>query len=361
MTDPVIVYTSESIAHGISAISVWALLFAILRNPKVRSNTFNLYLVLCLAPGAITFPSRCLFKSLFLVEQYQYLATGDILLYVDWWIADYWLCASLWMSFSVFVQIYKLLKANKRAKRYQPPTRKQVIKDSMIIYIFSGVIATLYPLLSWRLVDESWSDRDDRILFWATTYIPALYIPTLLITGMCFGVWWSKLIPRKNARHCALTLFFVRLIASTYLVAIGSTIALSAQYWPNENEETTFDITFYSFIIFYLFGFFQVCLALTKKDIRDAFVEMWCCYRKHDDGGTSSAAAGRTVRSTKEESDSCELDHPTVNDATTSVKTSSVLDEDIRPNENDDKEAHTSFVDSTEQNEGIVIADIDYR
>ena len=45
----------EVIASGISAISVLALLIAILRNPKVRSNTFNLYLVFCLAPDAFYF------------------------------------------------------------------------------------------------------------------------------------------------------------------------------------------------------------------------------------------------------------------------------------------------------------------
>ena len=45
----------EAIASGISAISVWSLQFAILRNPKVRSNTFNLYLVFCLAPDAFYF------------------------------------------------------------------------------------------------------------------------------------------------------------------------------------------------------------------------------------------------------------------------------------------------------------------
>jgi len=250
MKNPTIIEDiTQLIACGISAISVWALLFAILRNSTVRSNTFNLYLVFSLVPDAVYFLWMLVFNSLSLVDDLNFYTIGDygnllghVFWYLDIWCANFWVCASLWMSFSVFVQIYKLLTANKRAKRYQPPTRKRVIRDSTIILIISGIVAASITL--WRVYYNEDSDRDDRILFWATTYIPALYIPTLLITGMCFGVWWSKLIPRKNARHCALTLFFVRLIASTYLVAIGSTIALSAQYWPNENSSCSTCLVF---------------------------------------------------------------------------------------------------------------------
>ena len=39
--------------------------------------------------------------------------------YVDMWLDWFWLSASMWMSFVVFFQIYKLLVANKRTKIYQ--------------------------------------------------------------------------------------------------------------------------------------------------------------------------------------------------------------------------------------------------
>ena len=105
MTDPVIVYTSESIAHGISAISVWALLFAILRNPKVRSNTFNLYLVFCLTPDAVYFLLKLAYNLLRVVDEYWVLyVTGDYWQnersgWVSYWFSEggifFWLCGSL--------------------------------------------------------------------------------------------------------------------------------------------------------------------------------------------------------------------------------------------------------------------------
>ena len=273
------------------------------------------------------------------------------------------------MSFSVFVQIYKLLTANKQTKRYQPPTRKRVIIDSTIILIISGVVAASITVLWWVYGhEETWSERAYSIINW-TAYIPTLFIPTLVITGMCIGVWRNKLLPRKNARYRSLAMFFARLLASAYLMAIGNAIEISSYYWPT-NSDKALNMWMYSKSILYLFGLFQVCLALTKKDIRDAFVDMWCCCRRQDNGVTrSSTTSGRTARPTGEESyepeaDDYDVEPSTVNDVTAlvensaSVENSSVLKVDTHPNANDDNEANTSaFVESVDLNEGTVMED----
>jgi len=110
-------------------------------------------------------------------------------------------------------------------------------------------------------------------------------------------------------------------------------------------------------------------LALTKKDIRDAFVEMWCCCRKHGVGVSSSTATSHTARPTAEESyepDGYDGEPATVDNATSSAVNSILLNQDDVPNENDGNEGSTSFVESTKQNdrsiienEGSVIDDID--
>jgi hypothetical protein len=95
--------------------------------------------------------------------------------------------------------------------------------------------------------------------------------------------------------------------------------------------------------IFFLLGLFQVCLALTKKDIREAFIDTWCCCRrKHDNGVMSSTATGHTARPTAEETYEPEADDgydveptATVNDATSSEVITSVRNQDIRHNVND--------------------------
>jgi len=316
------------------------------------------------------------YNLLHLVDEIKYRATGEwwlsdrgfvALVYIYKWAQYFWLSGSLWMSFSVFIQIYKLLTANKQTKRYQPPTRKRVIRDSTIILIISGVVAAPITVLWWVYNNEdTWLDREYNIIRW-TGYIPVLFIPTLLITGMCIGVWRNKLLPRKNARYRSLTMFFARLLASAYLMAIGYSIEISSWYWPT-NSDKALTMWMYSKSILYLFGLFQVCLALTKKDIRDAFVDMWCCCRRN--GVTrSSTTSGRTARPTGEESyepeaDDYDVEPSTGNDVTAlvensaSVENSSIPKEDIHPNENDDNEANTSaFVESVDLNEGTVMED----
>jgi len=361
----------EVIASVISAISVLALLFAILRNPKVRSNTFNLYLAFCLAPDAVYSPLMTWITVNFLVLKIKLRATGqlpaplmlDILNNFFIWSENFWFCASLWMSFSVFVQIYKLLTANKRTKRYQPPTRKRVIRDSTIILIISGIVAASITL--WRVYynEDTWGYRA-LILTW-TSFIPTLYIPTLLITGMCFGVWWDKLLPRKNTRYRSLAMFFARLLASTYLMVGGAVTKLLLNLFEPDGNNATKYFLWYTYCIYYLFGFFQVCLALSKKDIRGAFVEMWCCCRKHDNCVTRLGTFfGRLTRTTRDsygpEDDGYDVDPPNVNDAASSAVNPTVLNLDNHhPNENDGNEANTTFVESTEQNYGTIVGDID--
>ena len=185
MTDPyIIVYTICIIFGGISAISEWALLIAILRDPKVRSNTFNLYLIFSLVPDAYYFLSMTLINVVYLVEYCGILAGGeewprrDVIFSIRWWNEFYWLSTNMWMSFLVFVQIYKLLTANKRAKRYDPPTRKRVIKDSTIIHICSGVVASLFPLIRWLGNKASWSDREYRIFVLGNVYSSTVHANT---------------------------------------------------------------------------------------------------------------------------------------------------------------------------------------
>jgi hypothetical protein len=142
-------------------------------------------------------------------------------------------------------------------------------------------------------------------------------------------------------------------------MAIGLVIKQARWYFPESKAKENF--IRYSDSLFYLIGFFQVCLALTKKDIRDAFVEMWCCCRKHDNGVTRSGTFfGRFTCTTMRESygpedDGYDDEPPTVDNATSSAVNATVLNQDTHPNENDGNEGSTSFVESTKQNDSSII------
>ena len=218
-----------------------------------------------------------------------------------------------------------------------------MIIESTIVYAVSVAVATMYIfLIRWGRKATNWEFAGYwnklSIVFWSLN-ISVLGIPTLIISGMCVGVWWNKLLPRKNARYRSLTMFFARLLASAYIMAIGSAVRLTLGSWGITSDAYQFTISG-----FYLIGFVQMCLAVTKKDIRDAFVGLWCC-RKRDNGAKSSTTTfGGTARSTlrdsyaPEEVNNDEV-HSAVDDATSSEVNSPVVNQDIDQIENEGNEA----------------------
>lgn len=279
------------VALGISTISVLSLLLSMLCSPKLRTNTFNLYLIFCFASDAFYFTSMLVINLVYLFadddgegnsnhlvdlvkqqQQQQDEDGGDShtknTFSLHLWNELYWLCASLWMSFIVFIQIYKLLVANKQTRRYQSAPLHRVIIESTIVHVTSVIMATTGSAIV---------ALQFHYMFLALL-IAVLILggaPMVLITSMCYAVWKNKLLPLKNTRYRALTLFFARLLASTYLMAILVAVKISFLTWDVSQHFTLFIS-----IMFKLAGFFQVCLGLTSKDIQNAYVELLCC-RKH--------------------------------------------------------------------------------
>jgi hypothetical protein len=229
-----------------------------------------------------------------------------------------------------------------------------VIIDSMIVHLVSVVFATVFTMVEWESYRHDWYNRLYNFLFWVP-FIPTMFIPALLMAGMCFYVWWNKLLPTNNARYRSLTLFFARLLASAYVMAILCLVRAVVMFsTPNE-----FGVGRHvTFCILYLLGVFQLCLALTKKDIRVAFVDMWCCRRDAGVKISTTTFGGSTARSTVHEShhhndNNCDDDDddddavqtPAVDDATPPEADPSVENKDIRIS-GTDEEASTAFVDT---------------
>ena len=199
-------------ANGISIVSVYALLFAILRSPKVRSNSFNLYLVFSLVPDAYkdvaTFAAN-------LANLLADSGSPNACKIIGMNIA-YWWSASLWMGFLTFVQIYHMLVANKNTRRYRPPTAKWVVVTSAIIHVYSMIMATL-TVMPIEIIPTAnpasncvvYPEAGNRaqLLFYYLVFMPlTALIPSVLVTLLCFQIWRKQLIPLQNAKYCCSTL-----------------------------------------------------------------------------------------------------------------------------------------------------------
>jgi len=261
-------------ANGISMIAVWALLISIARSPKVRSSPFNLYLVFCLVPDA--------YKSLSgfvanLTNMLMENGSANACKVIGWNDA-YWWCANLWMAFAVFVQIHRMLRATKRVQRYNPPKVKRVIAESLAIHAFSIFMAslTLLPLdfipkasaMSGCEAYPEPGNRGQTIFYWSFFMPMTTVIPTFLVTVLCIHIWWNKLLPPKNdEKSRSLLFYFARLLAVIYIVAIVVVVSFFFQNW----------VQAIAFAFGNLVGLFQVYLALFKKDIKKAWVQLWTC------------------------------------------------------------------------------------
>lgn len=95
-----------------------------------------------------------------------------------------------------------------------------------------------------------------------------MIIPTILVTALCVNIWRKKLLPPMGEKSRSLLFYFARLIGALYIV-FGAVLVSSAlgSDW----------VSAIAFTVFKLVGLMQVCLALLKKDVKNAWVQMWCC------------------------------------------------------------------------------------
>ena len=182
-----------------------------------------------------------------------------------------------------------MLMANKRARRYTPPTMKRVTMESLLIHAFSIIMASLTvlpvevipaatPLSGCEAFPEP-GNKPQQIFYWVFFMPLTALIPTLAVTYLCFHIWWKQLLPRQNAKSRSLLFYFARLLATIYLVIIAVIISFFFSNW----------VQAIAFTIFNLIGLFQVCLALFKKDIRNVFLETWCC-QKHAESAMTTVS-----------------------------------------------------------------------
>jgi hypothetical protein len=262
--------------NGISMVAVWALLIAIFRSPKVRTSPFNLYLVFSLVPDAVIDLTGFVANLTNVITD----AGSPNVCKLFGWNDPYWWCAHLWMSFSVILEIHKMLMANKMVRRYKPPTLRRVILQSTAIHAFSVLMASLTLIPADFIPNASFAtecaaypepgNKKDLIYFWAFFIPVTAIIPTILVSALCIDIWRKKLLPPKSQQHKSrsLLLYFGRLLGTLYIVFVAVLVSSSlGSDW----------VSAIAFAVFKLVGLFQVCLALLKKDIKNAWIQMWCC------------------------------------------------------------------------------------
>jgi hypothetical protein len=265
--------------NGISMVAVWSLLIAIVRNPPARRSPYNIYLMSCLFPDAYTNTAG------FIANVTNLLTEGVVfekLCVMFGWNDPYWWTSHSWMSFLVVYEITKMFKANKAARRYKPPTPKCVILQSMMVQTFSVGMACLtlipvnfIPNANLEGGCEAYPDPGNAkqmIYFWAFFIPITLVLPALLVSSLCITIWRSGLMPERGRKSRALLFYFARLLGVAYIVLM---LVVMSNLFGNWGSAV-------AFAFFKLVGLAQVCLALLKEDIKNAWIQCWCCRPQAD-------------------------------------------------------------------------------
>jgi len=258
-----------TIANGISMVSCWFLIAAILLDKKVRSREFNVYLLFSILPEAIYSPIVFASNLANMIPDEGNPKACSIIGSVS----AYWFTANMWMGALVFRELYKLLLSVKKFERFHPSTKK-IVKQSTAVHLYA-VFFAIIPLIDVSYIPKSTPNTGcepipvnatQHVFFWMFFCPATILIPGLFAVFICFKIWKEELLPESGAKR-ALLFYFARLIILIFTLTVAILVAFSYEGWTQA----------VAFIFFNLTGFIQMILALFKNDVKLACYKLINC------------------------------------------------------------------------------------
>lgn len=218
------------VGQGFSSVCAVIFVAAILMNPKVRSVSYNVYLVLLVIPDFFLNFSLMIIAILKVEEDGTFGAqwTHAIIFFtVFYYIANFWL------NGIIAHQMYYLVKKSYRRVKVSPPSTKTVYMQGTVIYILSGLISLWCALqVPWSPMSSSSEDNgkfvfrspDGGVFTKIGTYIFMATIivgPTVYVLYVAMMMRCKKLLP-KSGRTRVISLYFFRIL-----------FVFFALYYPN--------------------------------------------------------------------------------------------------------------------------------
>lgn len=189
--------------------------------PKVRRNPFNVYLIFLMIPdmlvawicgftclsnaiaGKFTTEFMCYFQSFYMIA-----AIG----------------ANSWLNLLITRQLYLMLDAARKFQRYPMPTRGQVVKEAIAVYIYSIFLAMLgvlpnasrWPHHTRLTIGAACIPMDYNCAstaFFYLVFFPLLFgIPLAYVCWAGYQIYKHNMLPASGRRRI-LAIYFFRLAA----------------------------------------------------------------------------------------------------------------------------------------------------
>ena len=254
------------------------IMLSILLSRRARKNPFNIYVVFLLFSD-FTFSLACCITCSLNASAGHYFAPWMCRFqsfYVTWSV-----CSSFWLNAVVVRQLHLMLTSSFVRRRYNPPTLKQVVCQSIAVYIYSACIASI------GILDASWlPHRSDAVsglaclpvdyslgstLFFFLAFFPAFAgVPFVYTIWVSVDIWRRNLMPPSGKRRL-LTLYYMRIMAAYVVMWMPFLIMVFfvADGYPW--------LSWFGGSWSHLQGPVSGVFVLMKPDITAAYKKLMCC------------------------------------------------------------------------------------
>jgi len=265
-----------SISSLVTSLSCLVLIVTILASPKLRSRTFNVYILFLTIPDFF-FSFMCSITCFLNIKVGKFYSDFGCQ-FQSWYCAFSW-SASMWMNVLIAHELFILLKIIASGSRLKQRSKRMRVIQIVCVYAFSAFVS------SWTLIDPlphrarpvsglaclpTEYDKNSSLFFWLI-YIPAILgIPFIYITTLICIVLKRHLLPYEgNCRYLAI--FFVRLLLVFIVMWLPAVILIylvgGRSVWA-----AIFGGTWS-----HLQGLVSALLCFSKPDIRDTLFKVFPC------------------------------------------------------------------------------------
>jgi hypothetical protein len=254
------------------------IMLSILLSRRARKNPFNIYLLFLLFSDFIFSLACCITCSL-------NASAGH---YFAPWMCRFqsfysiWsVCSSFWLNAVVVRQLHLMLTSSFVRRRYNAPTPKQVVCQSIAVYVYATFIASI------GILDASWlPHRSDAVsglaclpvdysrgstLFFFLVFFPAFGgVPFVYAVGVSIDIWRRQLMPPTGKRRL-LTMYYMRVMAAFVVMWVPFVITVffvaGGRPW----------LSWFGGAWAHLQGPVSGVFVLMKPDITQAYKQLMCC------------------------------------------------------------------------------------
>lgn len=277
------------------------ILIPIVRRRSVRKNPFNLYLIFLMIPDMLvawTCGLTCLSNAI----AGHYIS--ESMCKAQSWYMIGWIAASSWLNANIARQLYMMLRSASRFQKYQPPTRRRVVIESLGIYLYAMCLASL------GMFNAEWLPHKTRLavgahcvpldystgssIFFFCVFTPLIFgIPLLYVCWAAYQIWSKNMLPPSGRRRI-LAVYFFRLAAVLLLMWLPGLLLFFVNF-AFVNPWVQWAGAAWS----HLQALVSALVSLLKPDIWKAVSEFWFCTTPATASDDDSYVSGRSIISMK--------------------------------------------------------------